>query len=98
MSQNELERICGMWLKDGKSGKYMSGRSGDERLLIFKNDRKKNERDPDYVLYRAPADGDSTPAAGSKPAHHRRPVHDPAMNASFAPDAPGTSANDEIPF
>ena len=50
-----LKRISGLWLKDGQSGKFMSGKTetpipAGTRLLVFKNDRKQKDSDPDYVL------------------------------------------------
>ncbi len=61
----ELKRLSGLWLKDGKKGKFMSGSLNSEamdwiqnngpcKLLIFKNDRKKNDKHPDYYLHAAP--------------------------------------------
>jgi hypothetical protein len=60
-----MERsIGGLWLKDGKNGKFMSGNidlkelaeqtSETEKIpiIIFKNDRKKEgENTPDYRIF-----------------------------------------------
>ncbi len=35
-----MEKIGALWLKDGKSGKFMSGVIGGKNVLIFKNTRK----------------------------------------------------------
>ena len=44
--------LSGLWLNDSKEGKkYFSGSLGRARLLVFKNDFKKDEREPDYLLY-----------------------------------------------
>src|SRR5258705_10368869 len=60
---SDLKRVSGLWLKDGKNGKFMSGAVEDAipagaKLLIFKNDRKERDQQPDYQLFVAPADGD----------------------------------------
>jgi hypothetical protein len=53
---DDLIRASGLWLKDGKRGKFMSGETADAipagaRLLIFKNDRKQpGSNDPDFTL------------------------------------------------
>lgn len=50
-----LKRASGLWLKDGKNGKYMSGNVTEAipagaRLLVFRNDHKGGDSDPDYTL------------------------------------------------
>ena len=50
----DLQRIPGLWLKEGKNGsKFMSGKTDTAippgtGLLIFKNDRKDSSNSPDY--------------------------------------------------
>jgi hypothetical protein len=50
-----LKRISGLWLRDGKNGKYLSGNVREpipagSKLLIFPNSRKQSDANPDYVL------------------------------------------------
>lgn len=58
----ELIRASGLWIKDGKKGKFMSGKVGSEpipagvKLFIFKNEKKQGENDPDYTLHFATGD------------------------------------------
>jgi uncharacterized protein (DUF736 family) len=43
--------VCGLWKNTSKSGKeYWSGRLGDCNVMIFANDKKGNEKAPDYRL------------------------------------------------
>lgn len=55
--QTILVRASGLWLKDGKRGKFMSGETSEAipagaKLLIFKNDRKQaGSNEPDYTLF-----------------------------------------------
>jgi hypothetical protein len=47
---SDIQRACGLWLKEGKNGKFMSGHLENEippgcRLMVFKNDKKRGERD-----------------------------------------------------
>lgn len=46
-------QLSGLWLKDGKNGKYFSGKLGNANILIFKNTKKQDEKHPDYILYLA---------------------------------------------
>lgn len=44
--------LSGLWLNESKDGqKYFSGSLGRARLIIFKNTFKKEEKEPDYLLY-----------------------------------------------
>jgi hypothetical protein len=54
---DDLVRASGLWLKDGKRGKFMSGQTSEvipagAKLLIFKNDRKEaGSNHCDYQLF-----------------------------------------------
>ena len=52
---NDLIKLTGLWKRKSKSGKvYYSGNlSTTAKVLLFKNDNKKNDRDPDLVIYLA---------------------------------------------
>jgi hypothetical protein len=60
---DDLTRASGLWLKDGKRGKFMSGEVSEaipaaSKLLIFKNDRKQpGSKEPDYTLFFVTPDG-----------------------------------------
>lgn len=55
MADEGLKSIGGLWLKDGKKGKYFSGEvelfGTKQHILVFKNDKGDNERRPDYRIY-----------------------------------------------
>ena len=43
--------ICGLWKNTSKDGKeYFSGNIGNAKILIFPNDKRGNEKAPDYQL------------------------------------------------
>lgn len=43
--------ICGLWKNTSKNGKeYWSGKLGDCCIMIFPNDKRGNEKAPDYRL------------------------------------------------
>jgi hypothetical protein len=65
---SDLIKMTGLWLNDGKSGKYFSGKMNKKaiddlavlvannpekelRVLVFKNNKAKEERDPGYHLF-----------------------------------------------
>lgn len=64
MADSNLVRVGGLW--KSKSGKAITGSLGQARIVIFPNDRKKGERDPDYIMYIAPSD--RQPDGAAKPA------------------------------
>lgn len=56
-------KLTGLWkaqTKDGKS--YLSGTLGGVKVLVFANEHKKGEKDPDYNLYFAPREEREKPA------------------------------------
>lgn len=68
-----FRRVSGLWLKDGKRGKFFSGKVGDQpipagaKLFVFRNDKKQGDSDPDYILNVATDDD-----AGDRPAKPAR--------------------------
>jgi hypothetical protein len=47
-------QIAAFWKKESKEGKpYYQGRLGNNRLLLFKNEHKKEDKHPDLVLFLA---------------------------------------------
>jgi hypothetical protein len=105
---SDLKRVSGLWLKQGRSGTFMSGETDAEipagtRLLVFKNTRKtKGDSQPDYILNVAPDDpgyesrGRQSGNGASRGSQQRQaPAHSQAESAPHAPPPP---SEDEIPF
>jgi len=105
---SDLKRVSGLWLKDGRNGKFMSGETDVDipagtRLLVFKNTKKvEGDRQPDYHLNVAPDDpgydrgrqsGNGQQQGGRQPV----PRQHSATSAS-APPAPSPPTQDQIPF
>ena len=45
-------QIAAFWKKDSKNNRiYNTGKLGNGKLLLFKNDKKENEKQPDLILY-----------------------------------------------
>jgi len=45
-------QLAGFWKRDSKNGRtYYQGKLGSGKLLLFKNDQKKDEKHPDLILY-----------------------------------------------
>lgn len=88
---DELVRASGLWVRDGKQGKFFRGQTfatipEDAKILIFKNDRKQaGSNEPDYTLFFASPE-DQPPMRRAEPA---------AQESS----GPGPEIDDEsIPF
>jgi uncharacterized protein (DUF736 family) len=81
------DELGALWLRESKDGrKYLSGKTGDQEVVVFKNDHKQpGERTPDYRVYR------SQPRA-----QHRSETGTHA--APTRAQAPPESYDDEIPF
>lgn len=50
-------RLTGLWRNEGRDGRpYMAGSLGGGRLVVFPNERKERDADPDFVVYLVPAE------------------------------------------
>ena len=48
---SDLIRVTGLWKSTSKDGKtHLSGTVGGVKVLIFPNDRKQTDAQPDYTL------------------------------------------------
>ena len=48
------DKLGALWLKTSKKGtKFMSGKIGGEDVVIFKNNFKEEDKQPDYIVYRS---------------------------------------------
>lgn len=51
------ESIGALWIGEGKTGKFMSGEieldGKKTRIIVFKNNYKKEDKHPDYRIYLA---------------------------------------------
>lgn len=67
--QNDMIRLTGIWKNKSKAGKtYLSGlMSPTSRLLIFPNEHKAKDSDPDYIAFLAPNEKREEPGQGKQP-------------------------------
>ena len=88
-----LIKIGALWLKNGKSGKFMSGEVEIDgrkyQILVFKNNYKDSDNKPDYIIH-LPDDIDGG-VHGKEPERNYRERPDPQDQE---PDEP----SDDIPF
>ena len=48
----DMIKLTGLWKNEGPKGVYFSGSLGvGGKALVFRNDNKRTEKDPDLVLY-----------------------------------------------
>ncbi len=109
---SDIKNVCGLWIKPSKKDpnkKYMSGLDikaiqaldpDKWRLMIFKNERKRNDKDPDYQVVAMPND----PKFQKKPAAPMPQRQQPQPPRNYAPpttqtykDDPGPG-EDDLPF
>ena len=49
MSERDPNEIGALWEKQGRKGVYMTGKIGDQPVVLFRNDRKKDgSKAPDW--------------------------------------------------
>ena len=48
---NKDDKLGGLWVNKEKG--YMSGTINGERVIIFKNGYKSEEKHPDYIVYKS---------------------------------------------
>ena len=79
------DELGALWLKDGKNGKYFSGKitvdGQDIGIVIFKNTYKEKENQPDYKILRSRPRSDA-------------PVRQPDNNRTVTAE----NFEDDIPF
>jgi hypothetical protein len=52
----KLERLGGLWRRKSKQGReYLAGTAGELKILIFPNREKRDERAPDFVIFKSNA-------------------------------------------
>lgn len=58
-NKNGMVQVSGLWLNESKSGKkFMKGYMGNLTILIFANEYKTSDGQPDFVMYFAQKDYD----------------------------------------
>lgn len=67
MNDKKIE-LCALWKNTTKEGKtYLSGNIGGAKVLVFANEYKKEEREPDYRVYLVPREKEPRASAPSAP-------------------------------
>jgi len=91
----QMVNIGGLWVNKSKSGEiYLSGYLNGAKLLIFKNNFKKDEKQPDYVMYVTPNQQRQQSSASEFEAEA---IEDDAFSGE--PPAPSSDETpDDIPF
>jgi len=56
---NKEDQLGALWLNESKAGKkYMSGIIGGQKVVVFKNGYKEEDKHPDYIVYKSKPRGD----------------------------------------
>lgn len=55
VNKSNLEQLMSLWIKEGKNGKYLTGKVGMDadgfKVVGFYNGQKKNPKEPDIRIY-----------------------------------------------
>jgi hypothetical protein len=58
----ESIKVGALWLQKDKNGKtYMSGNVGETKIVVFKNNYKKEDKHQDYLIYEKTGRKEETP-------------------------------------
>lgn len=111
---SDLIKASGIWLSDGKNGKYMSGsltakmieqlyhQGGDFKILIFKNDKNDNEKAPQYQMFVAPKNQQgqnaSSQSQGTRTQQSQPAAQRQNNTANHAESNEPEAPEDSIPF
>lgn len=47
------EELGALWIKQSARGEFMTGTIGDQKVVVFRNDKKTSDRQPDYRVLKA---------------------------------------------
>ena len=51
---SKLEKLGALWLNtSGKGVKYMTGKIGEQRIVVFKVKEKRSDKHPDYEIFKS---------------------------------------------
>lgn len=53
MAANNPDELGALWEQQGSKGPYMTGTINGQRVFVSKNDKKSNERAPDWRVLKA---------------------------------------------
>lgn len=52
MKEQKSKSIGALWMKTSKAGNdYFSGKFGEQEIVVFKNNYKEKENQPDFLIY-----------------------------------------------
>lgn len=103
-------KLTGLWKKtDSKGGIYLTGPlSGTSSLMVFMNNRKENENDPDYLAYVMPRKRQQQPGQHTQPSQQimnqqfpqaqQQAAPPPVQQQQAAPAQQAQGVPDDIPF
>ncbi len=59
--QKNEDEVGALWEKSGRGGPYMSGEINGQRVVVFRNDKKRSEKAPDWRVLKAKPKEDEAP-------------------------------------
>jgi len=87
-----MVKVAGLWLREGKKGKFFAGTLGGASILVMKNRfKKEGDNKPDYEVY----------IAENKPrpqAQAQQPAQAPAKTIPNMAPQSNAPVDDDLPF
>lgn len=95
---SDLLKLCGLWRNERDGKVTLSGPLGPNvRLIVTKNQFKRNEKDPDYMVFLAQSDQkrkNQSQAQQPESQQRQQPAQRTDQQGGYAPPPPES----EIPF
>ena len=85
MSEKNPDELGALWEKNSNKGPYFTGTINGERVVVFKNDKKGNEKAPDWRILKAKPREETAPVTGARVTYGAYPP-------------PAALTDDDVPF
>lgn len=54
------DELGALWIKSGQCGEYLTGKINGVAVVAFRNDKKKNPKEPDWRILKSKQQGEQT--------------------------------------
>jgi hypothetical protein len=47
------DKLGALWVKSGPKGEYFTGQIGEQKIVVFQNGFKTEEKHPDWIIFKS---------------------------------------------